>query len=74
MLVLVKHLNIISLEEAFIYQDLYLIYKHLYIDITLREIQASPLTTFRDYKLAAIYKEVSFKGPLYSLTYKYLRF
>jgi len=74
MLVLVKYLNIISLEEAFIYQDLYLIYKYLYINITLREIRVSLLTTFRDYKLAVICKEVSFKGPLYSLTYKYLRF
>jgi len=74
MLISVKHLNIISLKEAFIYQDLYLIYKHLYINITLKEIQASLLTTFRDYKLAIIYKEVSFRGPLYSSTHKYLRF
>jgi len=74
MLISVKYLNIISLEEAFIYQDLYLIYEHLYINITLREIRASPLTIFRDYELAVICKEVSFKGPLYSSTYKYLRF
>jgi len=74
MLVPVKHPNIISLKEAFISQDLYLIYKHLYIDITLKEIRASPLITFRDYELAIICKEVSFKGPLYSLTYKFLRF
>ena len=40
----------------------------------LREIRASPSITFRDYKLAIICKEVSFKGPLYSLTYKFLRF
>jgi len=74
MLVSVKHPNIISLEEAFIYQDLYLIYEHLYIDVTLREIRASPSTTFRDYELAAICKEVSFRGPLYSSTHEYLRF
>ena len=73
-LIPVKHLNIISLKEAFISQDLYLIYKHLYINVTLREIRASLLITFRDYKLAVICKEVSFKGPLYSLTYKFLRF
>ena len=73
-LVLVKHPNIISLEEAFISQDIYLIYEHLYVDVTLREIRASPSITFRDYELAAICKEVSFKGPLYSLTYKLPRF
>ena len=74
MLVPVKHPNIISLEEAFISQDLYLIYEHLCVDVTLREIRASPSIAFRDYELAAICKEVSFKDLLYSLAHEYLRF
>ncbi len=73
-LIQVKHPNIISLQEAFVSQDIYLIYKHSYIDVTLKEIRASLSITFKDYELAAIYKEVNFKGGLYSLTYKYLGF